>query len=71
MTMKKIIYELKNFCEHELWMVKHLNLNPHKAETRCFGAVMFVINMDNYFYEDLTKWWNNKMRPQFEELKRR
>lgn len=71
MTKKKIINELKKFCEHELWATKRFNYNPHDAITRCHGAVMFVINMDDYFDADLARWWNDKMLPQFRELERR
>lgn len=61
--------KLKEYCEYEIKCVQNLGYNPHEATTRCYGATMFVLNMDNYD-EELAKWWDDEMLPRFRELER-
>ena len=67
MTKEQIANKLKEYCKHELWAVDHFGYDPHAAVTRCYGAVMFVINMDD-FDDELGKWWDDEMLPKFREL---
>ena len=59
--------KIKEYCYHELEMCKRWGYDPQQALTRCYGAVMFVINMDG-FDEELGKWWDDEMLPKFREL---
>ena len=70
MTKEQIANKLKEYCEYELRNVEHFGYDPHTATTRCYGAVMFVINIDD-FDEELGKWWDNEMLPRFRELEMR
>ena len=69
MSKEQIATKLKEFCKHELWAVKRFGYDPHAAVTRCYGAVMFVINMDG-FDDELGTWWDDEMLPKFRELER-
>lgn len=68
MTKEQIANKLKEYCEHELKMVKRFGYDPHAAVTRCYGATMFVINDIDDFDDELGKWWDNEMLPKFREL---
>ena len=70
MTKEQIADKLKEYCEHELKMVNRFGHDPHEAVTRCYGAMMFIINMDN-FDDELEKWWDDEMLPKFRELERK
>lgn len=67
MTKDQLITKLKKFCEYELWGVTHCGYDPRGAITRCYGAMMFVLNLDS-FSEELGKWWDDEMLPRFTEL---
>lgn len=67
MTKEQIAKRLKEYCEYELRNVEHLGYDPYSATTRCYGAVMFVINIDG-FDEKLGKWWDDEMLPKFKKL---
>lgn len=65
------IEEVKNYCLRELRDCKRWGADPNLAKTRCYGAVMFVLNLfpDTNELDGLGGWWDNEMRPQFEELR--
>lgn len=63
MTKEYLITKVKEYCEYELdYTRRHGNVNL--ALTRCYGAVMFVGNLDG-FDEELGKWWDDVMLPRF------
>jgi len=70
MTKEQITIKLKEYCEHQLQEVDRFGYNPYAAVTQCYGAIMFVINMDN-FDDELNKWWSDEMLPKFRKLEER
>lgn len=66
MTREDIIIKVKNYCDNELKAIDKFNYNPNSALTRCYGAVMFVINAFDA-YEELGPWWNDEMHLKFRE----
>ena len=61
--------EIKKFCEYEYVNASKRGFNPHEATTRCYGAIMFVLNFVGDTYDkDLANWWDDKMLPKFREL---
>lgn len=62
---KELINEIKDFCEHELKNIDR-GYSPKEAVTRCYGAVMFIIDAFDA-YEELGLWWNDEMHPKFRE----
>ena len=63
--------EAKKFCYKELRQLKRWGGDASLALTRCYGAVMFALTIapDDCEYEGLGWWWDNEMRPCFEELR--
>ena len=60
---------LKAYCEYELKNVREFGYDPSPAFTRCYGALMFVLNFAEETYnEDLAQWWSDEIHPQFREL---
>lgn len=71
MTKEKIIEELKAYCEYEYNLTKMGGYDIQSSVTRCYGAVMFVINMNDSFDAETGKWWDDEMLPKFRELEER
>lgn len=69
MTREEITNKLKEYCNYEIDCVKRHGYDPHNAVTRCYGAVMFVLNLDD-FDDELGKWWDDEMHSKFRELER-
>lgn len=69
MSREVIVAKLKEFVYHEIDMVKRYNYDAHGAVTRCYGAMMFVINLGD-FDDELSAWWDSEMLPVFYELER-
>lgn len=61
--------KLKEYCEYELENVEKRGYNPHEAVTRCYGALMFILNYaGNAFDDELGNWWDDEMLPRFREF---
>lgn len=63
--------KLKDFCEQEIHMVTRWNADVNLAQTRCYGAVMFVLSQCEIDNAEIIHWWDNEMLPLFQKLKRR
>ena len=68
MTKGQLIVELKDYCEHEYNLAKNCGYGINEATTRCYGAVMFAINVNNSFDEETGHWWDDEMLPKFRKL---
>lgn len=61
--------KVKKYCEWEYMNALKRGHDPHEATTRCYGALMFVLNFSEDTYdEDLANWWDDEMLPKFREL---
>lgn len=67
MTKEEITNKLKEYCNYELKCVEKYGTNANAAVTRCYGAVMFTINMGD-FDEELGRWWDDEMLPLFRKI---
>ena len=68
MTKGQLIVELKDYCEHEYNLAKNSGYDIQSSITRCYGAVMFAINISNNFDAETGKWWDDEMLPKFRKL---
>ena len=70
-----IIENVTTWIENEYKSCTVYHSNPHKALTRSYGVVMFVINVlleyDSEEAKIIEKWWDDEMLPKFRELERK
>ena len=64
---KSMKEKFRAYCEYEIDNVTKREYNANDAATRCYGAVMFLLNQ--YGWDDeLSKMWDNEIHPKFREL---
>ena len=66
-----MLEKIKAYCEHEVMGVEKWGYDPNQAVTRCFGAVVFLLDFYKEDVEGLEEWWDNVMHPKFRELQSR
>jgi hypothetical protein len=66
---KEYIEKVKKYCEEQLQDCIQWHDSPRQAIDRCYGVIMFAINHLLTDYEEpLGNWWDDVMRPKFENL---
>lgn len=59
--------KFRAYCEYEIDNVTKRGYNANEAATRCYGAVMFLLNQ--YSWDDeLSKMWDDEIHPLFRKL---